>query len=107
VLHKLFVLLISVALLATACSSSETPSVVPPSEPAATPSTTPAASHSFGGMAKGQRLRFEHISVEQGLSQSTVFCMLQDSQGYMWFGTEDGLNKYDGVESCKVVPVAH
>lgn len=43
-----------------------------------------------------KNLRFERISLEQGLSQSTVFCILQDSQGFMWFGTEDGLNKYDG-----------
>ena len=47
-------------------------------------------------ISTGQSLRFERISLEQGLSQSTVFCMLQDSQGFMWFGTEDGLNKYDG-----------
>jgi signal transduction histidine kinase/ligand-binding sensor domain-containing protein len=34
--------------------------------------------------------------VEQGLSHSTVNCILQDSYGFMWFGTEDGLNRYDG-----------
>jgi len=47
-------------------------------------------------ISAGQHLRFDRISLEQGLSQSTVFCMLQDSQGFMWFGTEDGLNKFDG-----------
>ncbi|MCP4601960.1 MAG: histidine kinase [Proteobacteria bacterium] len=47
-------------------------------------------------ISPGQHLRFDTISLEQGLSQSTVFCMLQDSQGFMWFGTEVGLNKYDG-----------
>jgi len=41
-------------------------------------------------------IKFERLSREQGLSQSTVFCILQDRQGFMWFGTEDGLNKYDG-----------
>jgi len=46
--------------------------------------------------AARHRLRFEHISLEQGLSQSSVLCILQDSKGFMWFGTEDGLNKYDG-----------
>lgn len=40
--------------------------------------------------------RFDHLSVEQGLSQSTVNCIFQDSRGFMWFGTQDGLNKYDG-----------
>ena len=39
---------------------------------------------------------FEHISVAQGLSQDSVNCILQDRQGLMWFGTEDGLNRYDG-----------
>ncbi len=43
-----------------------------------------------------EHLKFEHISIEQGLSQSTVFCILQDSKGFMWFGTEDGLDRYDG-----------
>jgi len=39
---------------------------------------------------------FEHVSVEQGLSQTTVHCMLQDRRGFLWFGTEAGLNRYDG-----------
>ena len=41
-------------------------------------------------------VKFERISLEQGLSQSSVLCILQDRQGFMWFGTQDGLNKYDG-----------
>jgi signal transduction histidine kinase/ligand-binding sensor domain-containing protein/DNA-binding response OmpR family regulator len=41
-------------------------------------------------------IRFDHISLEQNLSQSAVHCILQDSKGFMWFGTEDGLNRYDG-----------
>ncbi|RPH37177.1 hypothetical protein EHM92_03375, partial [bacterium] len=40
--------------------------------------------------------RFQRLSVEQGLSQSTVSAVLRDSQGFMWFGTADGLNRYDG-----------
>jgi len=43
-----------------------------------------------------QEIKFEHISLAQGLSQSSVRCILQDSKGFMWFGTEDGLNRYDG-----------
>ncbi len=39
---------------------------------------------------------FRHIDYNEGLSQSSVICMLQDSKGYMWFGTSNGLNKYDG-----------
>ena len=41
-------------------------------------------------------VRFEHISKEDGLSQSGITCILQDSLGYLWFGTGDGLNKYNG-----------
>ncbi len=41
-------------------------------------------------------IRFEHYSLEEGLSQSVVTAMLQDSQGFMWFGTQDGLNRFDG-----------
>jgi len=40
--------------------------------------------------------RFTHLTSEQGLSHNIVRCILQDSQGFMWFGTSDGLNKYDG-----------
>ncbi len=39
---------------------------------------------------------FRTISVEQGLSQSTVFVTAQDQQGFIWVGTQDGLNRYDG-----------
>ena len=41
-------------------------------------------------------LKFERLSTEQGLSQNTVLCALQDRQGFMWFGTQDGLNRFDG-----------
>ncbi|RKR80132.1 two component regulator with propeller domain [Mucilaginibacter gracilis] len=38
---------------------------------------------------------FDHVSVSNGLSQSTVLSVLKDSRGYMWFGTRDRLNRYD------------
>ncbi len=43
-------------------------------------------------------IKFEHISLQDGLSQSSVKCILQDSKGFIWFGTFDGLNKYDGYK---------
>lgn len=41
---------------------------------------------------------FTHISTADGLSQHTVMSVVQDTQGCMWFGTLDGLNRYDGYE---------
>jgi len=43
-------------------------------------------------------LKFEHIGTEAGLSQSNVTCLLEDSRGFMSFGTRDGLDKYDGYQ---------
>ncbi|WP_444998357.1 ligand-binding sensor domain-containing protein [Aliikangiella sp. IMCC44359] len=40
----------------------------------------------------------QRLSLEQGLSQSVVNSIIQDSQGYFWIGTEDGLNRFDGYE---------
>ncbi|OZC04431.1 ligand-binding sensor domain-containing protein [Rubricoccus marinus] len=41
--------------------------------------------------------RFDRLGTEDGLSQSIVNAVVQDRQGYLWFGTEDGLNRYDGA----------
>ncbi|MEC3907163.1 two-component regulator propeller domain-containing protein [Tamlana sp. 2201CG12-4] len=43
-----------------------------------------------------EALKFKQISLKEGLSQSSVLSVMQDSQGFMWFGTRDGLNKFDG-----------
>ncbi len=43
-----------------------------------------------------QRFKFEHLSMEDGLSHNWVQEIIQDSQGFMWFATGDGLNRYDG-----------
>ncbi len=52
----------------------------------------------LGAAAHGayQPIRFERLSLQEGLSQSTVLTLLQDREGYLWFGTEGGLNRYDG-----------
>lgn len=48
--------------------------------------------------AQKPELKFQKLSLKDGLSQSTVYSILQDSRGLMWFGTQDGLNKYDGYQ---------
>jgi ligand-binding sensor domain-containing protein/serine phosphatase RsbU (regulator of sigma subunit) len=45
-----------------------------------------------------QQLRFKHITSEDGLSTNFVKTIIQDDLGFMWFGTQDGLNKYDGYQ---------
>jgi len=46
--------------------------------------------------APARSLRFEQLTVEQGLPQESVLAMVQDQQGFMWFGSQDGLSRYDG-----------
>jgi ligand-binding sensor domain-containing protein/serine phosphatase RsbU (regulator of sigma subunit) len=47
-------------------------------------------------LLKAQNIRFDIISAEQGLSTSTIRAVVQDKKGYVWIGTESGLNRYDG-----------
>ena len=48
--------------------------------------------------AVNTNVRFQHIDRSDGLSQSYVYSITQDETGYMWFGTQDGLNRYDGYD---------
>ncbi|QIX62178.1 hypothetical protein HER32_13695 [Hymenobacter sp. BT18] len=47
-------------------------------------------------------LTFRTLTTEQGLSENSVYCMAQDPRGFLWLGTQDGLNRYDGA-SFKVL----
>ena len=49
-------------------------------------------------IAQQTEIKFEHISLEQGLSQSIINTIMKDSKGFMWFGTQSGLNRYDGYD---------
>jgi len=51
---------------------------------------------SFTGFAQNQSFNFEHMGTHEGLSQINVLSIFQDSRGFIWVGTTDGLNRYDG-----------
>ncbi len=55
---------------------------------------------------EGRQLQFEHLSIEDGLSQSTARQILQDRRGFTWISTFDGLNKYDGQHFTRYAPVS-
>ena len=46
-------------------------------------------------------LRFDHLTIDDGLSQSDVTSIIQDQTGYLWIGTNNGLNRYDGYRFTK------
>ena len=48
-------------------------------------------------------MQFTRLAAEDGLSQGAVMAMLEDSQGFLWLGTEDGLDRYDGYEVRRYV----
>ena len=45
-----------------------------------------------------QQIKFKHLTVEDGMSNNIVKTVIQDRSGFMWFGTNDGLNRYDGYD---------
>ena len=57
----------------------------------------------FVNTVNAQSNVFEHYSVNDGLSQSVVKCIYQDKTGYLWFGTQNGLNKFDGYSFKKYI----
>jgi ligand-binding sensor domain-containing protein len=52
--------------------------------------------YSAMGQSRNHSIKFNNISIKNGLSQSSPNCIFQDSRGLIWIGTDDGLNKYDG-----------
>ena len=53
---------------------------------------------SVKGFSQGPHLAFKHLDKEQGLTSNSVSTIFQDNHGYMWLGTLDGLNRYDGYK---------
>ncbi|MCB0556688.1 MAG: hypothetical protein KDD02_24295, partial [Phaeodactylibacter sp.] len=63
-----------------------------------TPAPLSGQKHAASGQANGTGRKYsvEQLTIEQGLSDNMVNACLQDRTGYLWFGTNDGLNRYDG-----------
>src|SRR5258708_9523552 len=49
-------------------------------------------------VADGKGIRFTRLSTDEGLSQTRVIQIVQDNQGFMWFGSQYGLTRYDGYK---------
>ena len=64
-------------------------------QPAAPPVSDLGAALRLPGTLQS-RIRFDHLTMADGLSNDSVFSILQDRDGFLWFGTQAGLNRYDG-----------
>lgn len=85
--------------LLTACGESVSPAPNFENRPTASPTyLQPDTQLNSSFIPYGTNIRFEQISLEEGLSQSVVNAILQDRQGFLWVGTDDGLNRYDGYQ---------
>ena len=63
-----------------------------------------SAAAAVASVAEERQYIFRSIDVDDGLSQNSVMDIVQDRYGFVWFGTKDGLNRYDGVELRRFSP---
>jgi ligand-binding sensor domain-containing protein/serine phosphatase RsbU (regulator of sigma subunit) len=55
----------------------------------------------FSNLLNAQFSRFKHLTVDEGLTNNLVYAITQDSKGFIWAGTEYGINRYDGYKITK------
>ncbi len=83
------------------CTRTDAPAL-PPAAPTPVPAAAPARIDNSWQrnlpFQPSRDLNFDHLSLQDGLSQSVVMAVAQDAQGFMWMGTQDGLNRFDGYE---------
>ena len=89
---------LAISLLVVACTSLAPASIPTQVQVVPTPIVSQEVTQEYSSPGMNSSLRFEHLGLESGLSQSVITAILQDSSGFMWFGTEDGLNRYNGYE---------
>ncbi len=95
---RIVYLSVVLALLIAACAGLQPPNAPVKTETPSSPVETVPQSVSVEEPLPNisGALRFESLGLEDGLSQSTVLALLQDQFGFLWIGTEDGLNRYNG-----------
>ena len=99
--YRAIILLLLLAILLSLARGEGLTAPTPPSAPgnaawgALVNGADPALPEQF---SRDNALRFEHLSLEEGLSQSVVLDIIQDSRGFLWIATQDGLNRYDGYD---------
>ncbi len=95
-LRLLTLLLLYLTVACTPAGPVSAPTVTPPPQPTPNSNIAPVIQNSARNINRS--IRFEHIGLEQGLSQSVVNAIFQDSKGFLWIGTQDGLNRYNGYD---------
>ncbi len=101
-LGRYLIILTMLAALGVGCRTTSAPVQTPTSVSTESIPTTPSRSQRSPVVPEllqavyDTDIDFENISLEEGMSQSVVTSIIQDQYGFMWFGTQDGLNRYDG-----------
>jgi ligand-binding sensor domain-containing protein/signal transduction histidine kinase len=90
--------ILSASMILTACAPTIPTPEADVNPPASSADLNPDSEKNNLVIPYSEYIRFEQISLEEGLSQSVVNDILQDSQGFLWVGTDDGLNRYDGYD---------
>jgi len=95
---RFFLTILAISILVSACGGMETVITPTQTQVDSAPSPSPEIEDQYPLPGMNSTLRFEHLGLEDGLSQSVVHAVLQDQFGFLWIGTEDGLNHYDGYK---------
>ena len=98
--------LIPLFFILQACGTSSPAPTPVPSPTASTPDLEPESASDGAFVPYGNNIRFDQIGLEEGLSQSVVNAILQDRKGFLWVGTDDGLNRYNGYSFTVFKPDA-
>lgn len=91
-------LTIGLILLAGCSPPAPAPGATPPGSLVGPATAASPAARLPDWLEQQRRFRFQDLTIDDGLSQSVVTSAAQDPQGFVWFGTQDGLNRFDGYD---------